>query len=76
MNDLPVDPFEDGGLEKFAKDFRAGTVTSTAVTQAYLERIAALDPKWGAFEYVSSDTALNTAKAMTCSFNLAPTLVH
>ena len=64
MNDLPADPFEDGGLETFAQGFRAGTVTSTAVTQAYLERIAALDPKWGAFEYVSSDTALNTAKAM------------
>lgn len=64
MNDLPVDPFGQGGLEQFAKDFRAGKVTSLAVTQAYLERIEKLDHKFGAFESIARDSALATATAM------------
>lgn len=64
MNTLVADPFEEGGLEQFAKDFRAGKVTSEAVTTAYLQRIEALDPKLQAFESVAKDSALATAKAM------------
>ena len=64
MKDLPVDPFNQGGLEQFARDFRAGKVTSLAVTKTYLERIEKLDKKFGAFESVSKDSALATAAAM------------
>ncbi|NYT65413.1 amidase [Alcaligenaceae bacterium] len=64
MNDLPLDPFSEGGLEGFAKDFRAGKTTSEAVTKVYLERIQALDTKLGAFENVAADSALATARAM------------
>lgn len=64
MNDLPLDPLKERGLEGFAQDFRAGKVTSEEVTQAYLERIERLDGKLGAYEYVAADTALATARAM------------
>lgn len=64
MNDLPLDPLLEGGLEGFAKDFRAGKVTSEAVTKVYLERIQSLDEKLGSFETVAADSALATAKAM------------
>lgn len=62
--DLPIDPFSQGGLAQFASDFRAGKVTSEAVTTAYLARIAQLDPKLQAFESVAKNSALATAKAM------------
>lgn len=64
MNDLPLDPFSEGGLEGFAKDFRAGKVTSEGVTKIYLERIAKLDAKLAAFETVATESALATARAM------------
>lgn len=64
MSDLPLDPFSEGGLEGFAKDFRAGKVTSEAVTRIYLERIRKLDQKLGSYETVAFDSALVTAKAM------------
>jgi len=64
MSNLPVDPFQARGLEGFAQDFRAGKVTSEAVTKLYLERIKALDPKLGAFESVATESALATARAM------------
>lgn len=64
MNDLPVDPFSEGGLEQFAKDFRAGKVTSEAVTKTYLARIEKLDAKLQAFESIAKDSAIATAKAM------------
>jgi aspartyl-tRNA(Asn)/glutamyl-tRNA(Gln) amidotransferase subunit A len=64
MNELPVDPFAQRGLEGFAEDFRAGNITSEAVTRQYLERIQKLDPKLGAFESVAAESAIATAKAM------------
>lgn len=64
MNDLPLDPFSQNGLEGFARDFRAGKVTSEEVTKIYLERIGKLDPKLGAYEYVAAESALATARAM------------
>lgn len=64
MSDLPVDPFAAGGLEAFAAEFRAGRVTSEAVTRAYLERIEKLDARLGAFESVAADSAIATARAM------------
>ena len=64
MNDLPLDPFSENGLEGFAKNFRTGKVTSEAVTQAYIERIKKLDVKLGAYEALAFDDALATARAM------------
>lgn len=64
MQGLPLDPFSENGLEGFAKDFRAGKVTSEAVTQAYLDRIRQLDEKLGAYESVAAESALATARAM------------
>ena len=64
MHDLPLDPFSQGGLEGFARDFRAGKVSSEAVTKIYLERIQALDAKLGSYETVAADSALATARAM------------
>lgn len=64
MSDLPLDPFSKHGLEGFAKDFRAGKVTSEDVTEIYLERIEKLDPKLGAYEFVAAESALATARAM------------
>ncbi|HLU00738.1 MAG TPA: amidase [Burkholderiaceae bacterium] len=64
MSDLPLDPFAREGLDGFARDFRAGKVTSEEVTQIYLERINKLDPKLTAFEYVAAESALATARAM------------
>lgn len=64
MHELDSDPISDGGLEGFGRRFRAGELTSEAATQTYLERIARLNPKFDAFEYVASEDALNTARAM------------
>jgi aspartyl-tRNA(Asn)/glutamyl-tRNA(Gln) amidotransferase subunit A len=64
MNGLIDDPFSGKGLEGFAMDFRAGKMTSEAVTKIYLERIDRLDPKLQAFEHVATESALATARAM------------
>ena len=64
MLELNSDPIRDGGLEEFARRFRTGELTSEAATQTYLERIARFDSKLEAFEHVSSEDALNTARAM------------
>jgi aspartyl-tRNA(Asn)/glutamyl-tRNA(Gln) amidotransferase subunit A len=64
MLELNSDPIRDGGLEEFARRFRTGELTSEAATRTYLERIARFDSKFEAFEHVSSEDALNTARAM------------
>ena len=64
MSDIPLDPFNENGLEGFAKDFRAGKVTSEEVTRIYLERIEKLDAKLQAYESVAAENALATARAM------------
>lgn len=64
MVGMPEDPFEKGGIVGFAKDFRAGRISSEAATLACLERIDALDGKIGAFQHVTIDSALRTARAM------------
>ena len=63
MANIPSDPLEQGGIEGFGKRFRWGAITAEAATQAYLARIAALDPVLGAYEYVAADQALAAARA-------------
>lgn len=64
MATLPVDPLLDGGIEAFGKDFRSGKITSVQLTEVYLERIKQLDEKLGAFEFVDTEKAMSTARAM------------
>ncbi len=46
-----------------ARAMRAGTLTSAALTEAYLGRIAALDPRFGAYLTVTADVARAQAAA-------------
>lgn len=64
MTSLPADPLAEGGIAAFAVALRNGEITSEAVTKAYLDRIAILDPKLGAYQHVAAETALATARAM------------
>ncbi|WP_366552818.1 amidase [Aquibaculum sediminis] len=64
MKGLPTDPILPLGLTGFAETFRRGEITSEEVTRAYLGRIAVLDRKLGAYEYVAENQALKTARAM------------
>jgi aspartyl-tRNA(Asn)/glutamyl-tRNA(Gln) amidotransferase subunit A len=64
MATLPADPFEQGGIARFAERLRKGEISSEEATKAFLERIEILDPKLQAFEYVARDQALATARAM------------
>ncbi|MBM3561087.1 MAG: amidase, partial [Alphaproteobacteria bacterium] len=60
----PADPLHALGLAGFADAFRGGRLTSEAVTKAYLERIAAYDGRLGAYELVTAENALATARAI------------
>ncbi|WP_035725656.1 amidase [Fodinicurvata fenggangensis] len=64
MTNLPADPIAPLGLDGFATAFRKGEMTSEAVTRAYLERIATLDPQLGSYQYIAAEQALKTAQAM------------
>ncbi len=47
-----------------AREIAAGTVSATSVVASALERIAALDPKIGAFTHVARERALTKARAL------------
>lgn len=64
MAEPTADPLGDGGIAAFAADFRAGRVTASGVTRAYLDRIEALDGKLGAFQHVAAEQAMAQADAM------------
>ncbi len=64
MTALPPDPLDDGGIVAFGRRLRAGQTTIEAVTRAYLDRIAAVDRRLGAFEHVASAQALATSQAL------------
>ncbi|MDH6186854.1 amidase [Polaromonas sp. CG_23.6] len=64
MLELNSDPIRQGGIELFAKRFRSGELSSESVTQIYLDRINRLNPKLEAFEHISFEDALRTARAM------------
>ena len=61
---LPDFPFDDISLESFATAFRAGRIRSRDVTQAFLARIDALQPRLAAYSYVDHDGALARATAV------------
>jgi aspartyl-tRNA(Asn)/glutamyl-tRNA(Gln) amidotransferase subunit A len=65
---LEKDPLADGGLAEFARNFRSGAISSVQVTQSYLARIEALNPRLDAYEHVAADQALATAHAMDALF--------
>ena len=64
MTSLPDDPLGDGGIPGYAARLRGGAIAATAATEAYLARIEALEPRLGAFELVTAETALATARAI------------
>ncbi len=64
MTSIPNDPLEPGGIAGYGERLRAGEITATAATEAYLARIAALDPKLEAFQHLAPDQALETARAV------------
>jgi aspartyl-tRNA(Asn)/glutamyl-tRNA(Gln) amidotransferase subunit A len=61
---LPADPLASGGIEGYARRLRRGEITVEAATRAYLDRIAALDPKLGAYQHVAAGSALAEAQAL------------
>lgn len=50
-------------IPEIASALASGEVTSVALTTAYLDRIAALDPQYSAYISVTADTALKQAAA-------------
>lgn len=64
MTALVADPLGSGGIEAFGTALRAGRITCEAATRAYLDRIDAVDGRLGAYQHVSHDSALATARAM------------
>ena len=65
---LPDDPLAADGIAGFGRRLRRGETTAEAATQAYLQRIDALDPHLGAYQHVASELALTTAKAIDAQF--------
>ena len=64
MASIPSDPLEPGGIAGFGDRLRKGEITALAATEAYLARIAALDPRLEAFQHLAPAQALATAKAV------------
>lgn len=61
-NSFPPDPLQDIDLRAFSRKFREGTLTAESTTEAYLRRIAVLDPVIGAFRAVDAFAALQRAR--------------
>ncbi|MDP6603923.1 MAG: amidase [Rhodospirillales bacterium] len=64
MAALVPDPLAADGIAGFAARIRRGETTIAATLTAYLERIAALDGRLGAFEHVAAEPALAVAQAL------------
>ncbi len=61
---LMTDPLSDMGLREFGRRLRRGQLSAVEITERYLARIAALDPRLGAFQHVDTDGARRQAKAI------------
>ena len=64
MKPPPPEPLEVGGIPAFAERLRSGATTAENVTAAYLDRIAALDGRLQAYEYVAQEAALAQARSL------------
>lgn len=64
MSATPENPLLNKSLKDFYQEFRNGSISSEEVTRKYLKRIKALDPKLGAYEFIATDEAIKTARAM------------
>lgn len=64
MTNTPANPLENKSLEDFHRLFIEGTFHAEDITRSYLARIEKLNPKLQAFEYIDTENALKTAKAM------------
>jgi aspartyl-tRNA(Asn)/glutamyl-tRNA(Gln) amidotransferase subunit A len=64
MAGLTPDPLAADDIAGYGDRLRRGETTAEATTEAYLERIAALDPKLGAFEYVAAEQARSAARSI------------
>ena len=64
MSNLPPDPLEPDGIRGFGERLRRGTITSLAATEAYLARIASLEPALGAHEHAAPEMARAQARAI------------
>jgi len=60
---LPADPLASG-IEAYARRLRRSEITVEAATKAYLDRIGALDPHFGAYQHVAAGPALAEAQAL------------
>ena len=61
---LVPDPIANDGIAGYGRRLRQGAITAEAATTAYLERIAALDGKLGAYQHVAAESALASARAL------------
>ena len=64
MTTLVPDPLAQDGIAGYGRRLRQGAITAEAATEAYLARIAALDPKLGAYQHLAAEQALATARAL------------
>ncbi len=64
MQTLPPDPLAGIGILELGNRLRSGETTAEAVSRAYLDRIAALNPKLNAFVHVAEASALETAQGV------------
>jgi aspartyl-tRNA(Asn)/glutamyl-tRNA(Gln) amidotransferase subunit A len=64
VSPLPADPLAAGGIAGYGRRLRRGDTTAEAATAAYLERIAALEPKLGAYQHVAAEAALEEAREL------------
>lgn len=64
MRPLPPDPLDGIGLEAFGRRLRTGETSAELATRAYLERIALLDARLGAFVHVAAERAIEQARAI------------
>ncbi|MFX0540175.1 amidase [Roseovarius sp. S4756] len=58
------DPLTSGGISNFSRQFRSGALTAEQVTRDYLDRIAELDQRLGAYAHVAADDAIRQAQAI------------
>ena len=61
---VPPDPLQSMTLTQFAGELRSGEFKAEHITSAYLQRIAELDGKIGAFRNVAGDRALAAARGI------------